>query len=258
MRLVQISDIHMTAAPAADPAAYDAEAALRAVLAKAESLSPDILLLTGDLADNGLPEEYARLKTVLADVKTPMAAIPGNHDARQPFLDALTGSGVAIGPGPHLYHTLEAGPVRIIGLDTLAPHGGAAGVLGEVQLAWLRDQLAVQDPRPVFIILHHPPFWLSLPHVDWSQCADGADLGALVLANRRVLGVSCGHVHRTAQIGWAGTIGNVCPSVAWELPLDLAEDEAPRLVPQDPAFQLHVYDPEIGLVTHTEYVKPPV
>lgn len=255
MRLVQISDIHMIATPAADPAAYDPEAALRAVLARAEALSPDILLLTGDLAENGLPEEYARLTAIFASVRTPMVAIPGNHDAREPFLEALRKTAIAVGPGPQLYHAVEQGHLRILALDTLAPHGGSAGVLGETQLAWLKDRLAADDPRPVFIILHHPPFWLGLPHVDWSQCADGADLGALLLDNRRVIGVSCGHVHRTAQIGWAGTIGNVCPSVAWELPLGLREDEAPRLAPQDPGFQLHVYDPEIGLVTHTEYVR---
>ena len=143
--------------------------------------------------------------------------------------------------------------MRLLGLDTLAPDGADAGVLGERQLAWVADRLGRDDKRPVLIFMHHPPFSLGLP-LDWTRCADGDDLAQLVPAHPRVLGVICGHVHRAARLAWAGTIGGVCPPVAWEIPLDLAPGAAPYLVPQSPAFQLHVVDPELGLVSHSQYV----
>jgi 3',5'-cyclic-AMP phosphodiesterase len=65
-----------------------------------------------------------------------------------------------------------------------------------------------------------------------------------------VLAVACGHAHRAAQVGWAGTVGRVCPAVAWEAPLDLPLAEPFRLEPQAPGFDLHDWSPSRGLVSH--------
>ena len=43
---------------------------------------PDVVLATGDLVDGGKPEEYARLRRLLAPLAMPVYLIPGNHDAR--------------------------------------------------------------------------------------------------------------------------------------------------------------------------------
>jgi 3',5'-cyclic AMP phosphodiesterase CpdA len=179
--------------------------------------------------------------------------VPGNHDDRDAFARELGGSAIRIADGPDLWLELDDGPVRLIGLDTVGPDGADSGVLGEAQLAWVADRLGRDDPRAVLIFMHHPPFALGLP-MDWTRCADGDDLGELVLAHPRVLAVVCGHLHRAARVGWAGTTGGVCPPVAWEIPLDLPSGASPYLVPQSPAFQLHVVDPEFGLVSHTQYV----
>jgi 3',5'-cyclic AMP phosphodiesterase CpdA len=105
----------------------------------------------------------------------------------------------------------------------------------------------------VLIFMHHPPFALGLP-LDGTRCADGEALADLVRGTPKVLGLVCGHVHRAARTAWAGTVGGVCPAVAWEIPLDMPAGVAPYLVPQRPAFQLHVVEPGRGLVTHTQYV----
>jgi len=251
MRIAQITDPHMTAGPS-EPGGYDAAAALAAVLAAVEGLRPDAVLLTGDLAADGRPEEYRRLRALFAASRVPVIAVPGNHDERVAFARELADSAIRVAAGPDLWLELDDGPVRLIGLDTLAPDGDA-GVLGEAQLAWIADRLGRDDPRGVLIFMHHPPFALGLP-MDWTRCADGDALGRLVLAHPRVLGVVCGHVHRAARVAWAGTTGGVCPPIAWEIPLDLPAGAVPYLVPQSPAFQLHVVDPELGLVSHTQYV----
>lgn len=251
MRIAQITDIHMIAGPP-EPGGYDPGAALAAVLEALAPLRPDILLLTGDIAANGRPAEYARVRDAVAALGVPALAVPGNHDVGTAFRDGLASATIRIGEGPGLW--LEAdGPVRLIGLDTLAPDGAAAGVLGEAQLAWVADRLALDDPRPILVFMHHPPFSVGLA-MDWTRVAEGNQLGALVMAHPRVLGVTCGHLHRAARLAWAGTIGGVSPSVAWEIPLDMPTDAVPVLVPSDPAFQLHVLHPELGLVTHSQTV----
>ena len=153
---------------------------------RSAGLRPDIVLLTGDLAANGLPEEYRRLRQVLAGFGTPMLAVPGNHDERAAFAASSPASGVGVGAGPGLWQAVEEGPVRLLGLDTLAPDGADAGVLGERQLAWIADRLGRDDKRPVLIFMHHPPFSLGLP-LDWTRCADGDDLAQLVQAHPRVV-----------------------------------------------------------------------
>ncbi|MCB8959093.1 MAG: metallophosphoesterase [Ardenticatenales bacterium] len=44
---------------------------------------PDIVLVTGDCADNGLPEEYQLVQQCLAPLTMPVYLIPGNRDNRQ-------------------------------------------------------------------------------------------------------------------------------------------------------------------------------
>ena len=59
--------------------------------------------------------------------------------------------------------------------------------------------------------------------------------------------------HRAIHTPWAGTIPQICPSVAWAVPLDLSADGKPRLEPQNPGFQLHRWT-GAGFVTYTEFL----
>jgi 3',5'-cyclic AMP phosphodiesterase CpdA len=43
---------------------------------------PDLVLITGDLVDEGQPEEYAAVRDVLGALPIPQLVIPGNHDDR--------------------------------------------------------------------------------------------------------------------------------------------------------------------------------
>ena len=60
---------------------------------------PDCVVVTGDLTDCGLPEEYEIVRDCLAALSMPVFVIPGNHDrrenlaavlrARHPYLPAV-------------------------------------------------------------------------------------------------------------------------------------------------------------------------
>ena len=55
---------------------------------------PDVVLLTGDLAENGTARGVRRLRASRSPASTlPMAAIPGNHDRRGAFAAGLAGGG---------------------------------------------------------------------------------------------------------------------------------------------------------------------
>lgn len=248
MRIAQITDPHVT--PAAG--AYDPAAALGAVLARVAALDPppDLVVFSGDLAENGRPEDYTRFREIVAGCDLPMLALPGNHDRRDAFVAGLAGSDVLIGTPPFLHLAIEDGPVRLIGLDTLA-EGEAAGLLCEARLRWVAERLAADDDRPVMLFMHHPPFRIGQPVADSSNCRGGDALAAIVARHPRVVAVGCGHAHLATQVAWAGTIGSICPAVAWEAPLDSPLERPFRLVPQRPGFQLHAWSEALGLVTHT-------
>ena len=126
----------------------------------AMSPRPDILVVTGDVADHGLPEEYVEARAWLDRWDGPLAVCPGNHDVRAAFVEGL---GIAA------RSVVEAAGVRFVMLDSLvdADESGRVdpGRLGADQLAWLDARLA-EDPRPSFVCLHHPPTTIGLELMD--------------------------------------------------------------------------------------------
>jgi 3',5'-cyclic AMP phosphodiesterase CpdA len=253
--IAQISDPHLSTPDAELFGGYQPDFALARVLERVANLAPrpDFVWLTGDLTENGTPEEYANLRGRLASFDLPAAAIPCNHDRRAAFAAALAHSAVRIGAGATLDLVVDDHPVRMIGLDTLS-EGEAVGRLAPRQLDWLGGRLAEAPGRPTIVFMHHPPFRTGIGFSDASRCADGDRLAEIVARHRNVLRIAAGHVHRAVHTGFAGTIASICPAVAWATPLDFAPDARPRLEPQTPGFQLHRWTPDDGLVTHTEYL----
>ncbi len=251
MRIAQITDPHVSATSVA----YDGAEALASVLADVEKRdpAPDLVVLTGDLAADGDRAEYDLARRVLSGCRIPMLAIPGNHDVRAAFAFALRGSGVRIGDDPFLNISLDLGRLTILALDTL-DEGQPAGLLCDERIAWVTERLDEAVGRSVMIFMHHPPFTIGQPVADGSNCRGGERLGQLVARHGGVLTVSCGHVHRAAHRAWAGTVGNVCPSVAWEVALDQPAGGPVHLVPQSPAYQLHDWRPDTGLVTRSRFL----
>jgi hypothetical protein len=66
--------------------------------------------------------------------------------------------------------------------------------------------------------------------------------------------VLCGHVHRPIEVRFAGTIASTSPSCAHQVALDLDSDAPSRFMLEPPAYRLHAYSPETGLVSHTAYI----
>jgi 3',5'-cyclic AMP phosphodiesterase CpdA len=216
---------------------------------------PDLLLVTGDLADAGDDDaSYQRLMEALAAVPMPVAFCMGNHDGRAAFARRFPHVPSADG---FVQYAIEDYPLRILMIDTLEDgrHGGGYCA---TRAAWLRERLAEQPDRPTLISLHHPPLstglsWMTEnPAAAWIQ-----RLHDVVSAHDNVVALVGGHLHRPIVTGWAGTTLAVCPSTAPQVALDLAEidpeapDNRPMIVADPPGFALHYWDGE-RLITHFE------
>lgn len=255
--IAQLSDLHACRAREIAYRVVDtlalARAAIDAVLAL--DVAPDVVLVSGDLAYDGQPEEYEALAQELARLPMPVRVIPGNHDRREAMRAGL-GAYIPAGPlGERIAYAAEAGPLRILALDSTIPEQ-PGGELGREQLAWLDDELAHEPGRPALVMLHHPPFACGIAHMDRIRCADGDRLAAVIARHPEVERVICGHVHRSIQIRFAGTIASICPGTAHQVTLDLRPEGPASFRMEPPSFHLHAWIEGTGLVTHQAFVQP--
>ena len=209
---------------------------------------PDAVILTGDLVDKGEPAEYAHLRELLAPLPVPIFAIPGNHDAREPFRDAFAAT--YLPPDGFLHYAVEDQPLRLVALDTLIP-GKGGGELCPERLDWLERTLAAAPHRPTMILMHHPPFSTGIDYMDRYALADPAAFAEIVARHPQIERITCGHLHRVIERRFAGTIAGTAPSTAHQFQLNLAPGASLRLMFEPPGYQLHLWREGDGLVTHT-------
>ena len=250
MLLAQLSDPHICRPGGLSNGRVDTNACFARAVEHLARLRPRpaALLLTGDLADVGAPEEYAHLARLLApltDAGLPVHAIPGNHD--DPALLAEAFPGWERAP-----FALPLGPLRLIGLDSRIA-GETAGALTPDTLVWLGDTLAAGPDTPALLMMHHPPIHTGLP-MDKHRLRNPEALAALLAGHPQVLGILCGHVHRMV-VGSLGRVPvTVCPSTAHQLTLDLSanpDDIRPSTFGYEPpGFLLHQWFAGQGLVSH--------
>ncbi len=251
MLIAQITDLHMrrddtplSGAVVTRPytaAAIDAVAAHR----------PDAVVVTGDLTDIGTAEEYELLRAELDRLEPPVYVIPGNHDRHAELRAAFADHAYLPETGP-LNWAVDELPVRLVGLDSVVP-GASHGALAPESLAWLEATLEA-DPRPTVIAIHHPPFPTGIAAMDQIGCVNGADMGAIVARHPQVERVISGHHHRPVQIRWAGTVGMIAPSVAHQVALDFEPAPMASWILEPPAFMLHRWTEDSGLVSHQAYI----
>lgn len=252
MLLCQISDLHIKTPGALSYRIVDAAAALRACVDHILGLRqrPDAVVVTGDLTDFGRKEEYAHLRELLAPFSMPVYLLPGNHDDREALRAAFPDHAYLRQTSPFIQYAVDVAPLRILALDTTIPLE-SGGALDEPRLAWLSARLEEARDRPVVILMHHPPFRTGIGHMDEIGLVDAAPLEAIVRRHPNVERILCGHLHRPIEVRFGGTIASTCPSPAHQVLLDLAPDAQNAFVLEPPGFQLHLWDPGAGLVSHT-------
>ncbi|MEN0070660.1 MAG: metallophosphoesterase, partial [Propionicimonas sp.] len=157
--IVHLSDTHFVAGGgllmgSADSQAHLAEA-LRGLAVS--GLRPSAIVVTGDIADTGAEDAYARVRALLEPLAAELGAelvwVMGNHDVRERFRAGLLDQEPSDATVDAV-HDLDG--LRLIVLDSSVP-GHHWGLLTDAQLEWLADVLATPAPRGSILALHHPP-----------------------------------------------------------------------------------------------------
>lgn len=229
MRIAHITDIHATP----DNGNLGR---LRRVIRWLESLAPDLLVVTGDLVDDGWYEGYAIVEAELMRAQCRLLMLPGNADSREamrhvwqetmrwPLCGALHFSDVING-------------VPVIGIDTTLP-GETRGDIAP-HLTWLTEKLA-SFTQPALIFTHHHLFRCGIAPIDEVMCGGDAAFWQVLAGNPVApLAVCSGHVHRSMSTTISSVPAYICGSICPANPLWLDESRIPPVT--DPAG-LMIYD----------------
>jgi Icc protein len=210
MRILHLSDTHVTRMPGPNRYGVDPRESLRRMLHDCgEVTDVDVLVITGDLADDGSRDAYRDFLGLAGDFarqrRIPAVFTTGNHDERAAFTEVLGYGHRDAGGNERSEARLESadgeraavttvGGYRLISLDSLVP-GKGYGLISAAQLAWLRDVLAEPAPNGSVLAFHHPP--VMVPGVAVQRALglrNGADLAG-VISGTDVRAVLCGHFH---------------------------------------------------------------
>lgn len=257
MLICQLTDLHVR--PAGKPAnrVIDTnmftERAFRAV-ARLQP-RPDAVVITGDLTECGLDTEYSNLSALLHRyLPMPVYVIPGNHDRRANLREGLKHLPGVIADPHYVQYAVDNLPVRLVMLDTLVP-GAGHGEQNAEQLDFLDRTLAAAPDKPTIIGMHHPPFACGIPHMDRINLHNATAFAAVIARHRQVERIICGHHHRPIVARVAQAVASIAPSVAHQVELSFDPQDHGAFLFEPPAFQLHRWTADDGVVSHTVYVE---
>lgn len=246
LRILHLSDTHLTGDGALHQGTVDTTAALEALLDHLGTVDGvGLVAVSGDVSEDGSPESYATVRRLVggwaAQRGAAFVAVPGNHDQRAGFRQVLFDGHVLGEGGQELLHTMEhhdpSVPVRgqslvagrrVVTVDTSVP-GAGYGEVGAAALEHLRAALAEPAPHGSVVVLHHPPLPAPTALHDALKLRNPGELAA-VLRDSDVRVVLAGHYHHHFAGALAGVPVLVAPGVANDAEVTGPYDEETALV----------------------------
>ena len=217
MSAVLISDTHIDTKTT--DAKNDFDSGIRDMAAS--KVAADMLIITGDLTNNGKAEEYDVLFSSItkkAPVKKVITAI-GNHDAWSTgfinnFTTAYNQRTFSSITGPYYSYSTGGYTVLVLGtekgLQESADFQNQA-YLSDTQLSWLDTELSKacsSSDKPVFVVCHQPINGTNRQYEAWALGGVGNQSDQLLSILKRyadaghTIILSSGHLHNS--IGYSG------------------------------------------------------
>ncbi|NEX47056.1 metallophosphoesterase family protein [Pseudotabrizicola algicola] len=237
-RLLHLSDLHF---------GTERAGLVAPLIALAQRLRPDVVVISGDLTQRARPREWAAAADLVAALPGAVLCVPGNHDV--PLYNPLARllwpwRGFRAAVGPALEPVVEAGDMLVAGVNTADPFAWQRGVLRPRALAQVAQVFRGARAGQLRVVaLHHP---LTTPAATGKTPMRGAGAGAEALARAGADVVLSGHLHLWAAAPFAlrkGARSMLCVQAGTTL--------SSRLRGED--NDLNVVDFDQGLVTVTRW-----
>lgn len=198
--IAQITDIHLFADPNRELLGLTCAKSFQAILDRLQTLSPqpDMLLLTGDLSQDGTLESYKLLADLLRPLSIPTYWLPGNHDQPLVMQQVLNQAPIST------QKSFKAAGWQFLLLSSHVS-GCVHGRLASESLHWLDLELKRNPDVPTLIAFHHPPFLVNSDWLDTSTLQNPEELFAVIDRHPQVRLVVFGHIHQDFD-QWRGRV----------------------------------------------------
>jgi len=214
LRIIQLSDCHVSADPDALYRGQSADANFQKILHLARRWGPALVLLTGDVSEDGSKQSYERISALLAEAGVPVLALPGNHDDIE-----VMSRYFPLGPwhGPHV---TEVENWQLVLLNSSEP-GRISGCFSESYLQQIHAILNDNGRGHSLVALHHQPVPVEAHWIDRYMLESPAGFFEVIDQSPRVRCINWGHVHHGFQaqregvtlLGAPSTVANTLPGV---------------------------------------------
>lgn len=190
MIIVQLSDLHVGSQFLSEQ--------FSKVVAEVNEIKPDVVLVTGDLTNEGLVKEYEQAKELLSQLDTKkIITISGNHDYRN--------TGYLLFKRYFPFETINelSDNIVLVTLGTARPDRNE-GEVGYRQNLWLERTMKKYKDKIKILAMHHHLIPIPDTGSDQLTVVDAGDVLRTILDTRVDL-VLCGHKHRP----WVWNFGNL-------------------------------------------------
>src|ERR671929_29249 len=184
MLIAQLSDVHVGGG-------RYREELLRTAIAEINAAEPDLVVVAGDLTDDGYPDQYPVAKQELEALACDqIVRVPGNHDARN--VGYLRFEDTFGARDTRLRCALAGLDVALVAVDSSKPDLDE-GEIGREHYGWIEEGFAGEAAFRVFVCHHH---LMPIPGTgrERNQVLDAGDVLSLLRQSGVDL-VLAGHRH---------------------------------------------------------------
>jgi len=210
----------------------------------------DVVLVTGDITNEGGLEEAEQAASILSKLNCPFYIVPGNHDNRKILQSVFEKQVCPVNTEGFINYVVDDYAIRLIGLDSVE-QGKSGGKVSKKRAKWLGECLATEEGKPTIIFMHHPPVKCGVLETDVDGFKGAERLGNIIARHQNIERILCGHIHMQAHIRWKGTVITTAPSsTGMKIKLDLTQKKSSQFYLGAPSYLLHYWSPDKNLITH--------
>ncbi|MEQ1635846.1 MAG: 3',5'-cyclic-AMP phosphodiesterase [Methylococcales bacterium] len=191
LAVLQITDTHFLAEAHQEMLGINTEKYFVQVLEQAfsDGQAYDVVILSGDLAQDPCPESYQRLQRYLAKIPAPVLCLPGNHDDFKLMRTLLNVGNISCDKQRLFKHW------QIICLNSQIPEQ-PGGYLAENELGLLKQALDAYPGHHALVAVHHHCVPTNSVWMDTMLINNSVDFLSLLHNYPQVKAVITGHIHQ--------------------------------------------------------------
>jgi 3',5'-cyclic-AMP phosphodiesterase len=191
LRLIQLSDIHSFGKSDKTLLGVNPDQSFQALLdlIKNDITKNELIILSGDLAQDPSKETYERIAAQVSELNTPVYFVPGNHD--DPAIIATVFPCGRIST----QRTMVFDQWQIILLNS-HKSGEVEGYLAQDQFDFLHESLEAYPEHYAMIVVHHHPIAVGCRWIDNSGLFNADKLWEFLKGYPQVRMILFGHIHQ--------------------------------------------------------------